>query len=583
LGVLLATALCATAAHARGPDSTLSLPLPDSPDFGKCNKKIIRPNQRPSHGNLIFNSGAGNPQLDLQIAVGGGFVMTATNIDVVVHEKSGAVVGAVELNCLSPGTIDPKLVYSQPQHRFVLAGLQNTADKRIKLLFSKTSNPTAGWLSLAIAAPEATDGGSVGYSYEWVAYSYPTPKGESMVAVRWSDVYDGGAITVYRFVGNGIGQPVFTPDGRQDDLYFVHNTSFKGFELNRLARTPAGSPDYATGVVQGQFRQDMSWAPKAPQQNSLAIASGDWNPKVAVLRSGSVWFQGAVTSNNRSVVRWYQVDLSGKVQQSGEIVDPAAGVFNMHPSLAVNKQNDVLVGYTQSSSTSFPSPAFSYRTALDRADAMPNTVKLEAGVGPVMVKDPSWQGAFGDYSGSSVDGDNDLDLWTIQSIGQQGTSTHGTLVARLVRPEVPLRVEARSQRVKLQSFNYPDRCVRPVNAQGNLMPVADDLAVNESSFKLVPGLAGTGVSFESVNHPGQYLRHQNFRLKLQPQTSDALFRNDATFQVMPGLADAKLVSFRSVNEPKRLLRHRNFELWLDEQAADETYLKDATFTIIPGK
>ncbi|HWO25218.1 MAG TPA: hypothetical protein VNO30_41045 [Kofleriaceae bacterium] len=428
--------LWATAAHAVSPNSTSSFTPADIPGFASgCPAKNIVPNPRESDGNLLFNSVSdGDGQLDPQIAVGGGFVMTASNTQLVVHQKTGAVVRAVDFSCFAKaqqGTIDPKLVYSREQQRFVLAGFQDPwteANRRIKLSFSKTSDPTAGWLQLTInGVTDMVDGGNLGYSGDWVAYSYPTTNGGgAMVVVRWSDVYDGGTITVYRFVAQGIGQPVFTQHSRYADLYFVHNMSFTDFELNRLTTTSAGKPDYVAKMAQGKFPEALSQPTKAPQQGGSNISSGDWNPKVAVLRSGSIWFQGAVTKGPRSVIRWHEVDQNGKVRQSGTIADATPGVFNMQPTLAVNKQNDVLVGYTQSSAGTTPSPAFSYRRATDPVGTMPTTVKLANGAGPV-----TSTGAFGDYSGSSVDGDNDLDLWTIQSIGQGGTSSHGTLVARL--------------------------------------------------------------------------------------------------------------------------------------------------------
>ncbi len=55
-------------------------------------------------------------------------------------------------------------------------------------------------------------------------------------------------------------------------------------------------------------------------------------------------------------------------------------------------------------------------------------------------------------------------------------------------------------------------------------------------FKIVPGLADTNlVSFESVEHPGLYLRHFLFRLRLEqkPERPDRAFNGDATFEVRP--------------------------------------------------
>jgi hypothetical protein len=61
------------------------------------------------------------------------------------------------------------------------------------------------------------------------------------------------------------------------------------------------------------------------------------------------------------------------------------------------------------------------------------------------------------------------------------------------------------------------------------------------------GLANPScVSFESINKPGSYLRHQNFQFHLQPNDGSALFSQDATFCQMPGNS-GQGVSFQSVN------------------------------------
>jgi hypothetical protein len=68
------------------------------------------------------------------------------------------------------------------------------------------------------------------------------------------------------------------------------------------------------------------------------------------------------------------------------------------------------------------------------------------------------------------------------------------------------------------------------------------------------GLANPScVSFESINRPGSYLRHQNFQLHLQPNDGSSLFSQDATFCQLPGNS-GQGVSFQSVNFPTRYLR-----------------------------
>jgi non-reducing end alpha-L-arabinofuranosidase len=76
------------------------------------------------------------------------------------------------------------------------------------------------------------------------------------------------------------------------------------------------------------------------------------------------------------------------------------------------------------------------------------------------------------------------------------------------------------------------------------------------------GLANPScASFESINRPGSYLRHQNFQLHLQADDGSSLFSQDATFCQTPGNS-GQGVSFQSVNFPTRYLRTFNDVLYI---------------------
>jgi hypothetical protein len=134
-----------------------------------------------------------------------------------------------------------------------------------------------------------------------------------------------------------------------------------------------------------------------------------------------------------------------------------------------------------------------------------------------------------------------------------------------------------------RSLNYPDRYIRHRLSLGYVDSIvaSDKLARNDATFRLVPGLAGRCRSFEAVNYPGYFLRHQNYRVKLAKQTGDPLFKEDATFCVVPGLANSEGRSFESVNFPKHYIRHSNFELWLAKSDGSRLFKQDATFITSP--
>jgi hypothetical protein len=84
----------------------------------------------------------------------------------------------------------------------------------------------------------------------------------------------------------------------------------------------------------------------------------------------------------------------------------------------------------------------------------------------------------------------------------------------------------------------------------------------DATFVEAAGLANPNcVSFESVNKPGSYLRHQNFQFHLQPNDGSSLFSMDATFCPGPGNS-GQGTSFQSVNFPGRFIRNFNNVVYL---------------------
>lgn len=133
---------------------------------------------------------------------------------------------------------------------------------------------------------------------------------------------------------------------------------------------------------------------------------------------------------------------------------------------------------------------------------------------------------------------------------------------------------------RLKSYNYPDRFVRHSNHAARIDSVPFD-PYPDMQWRVVTGLAGSGVSFESVNYPGQYLRHSDFVVVLAQNTGTAQFAADATFVPEAGLADSAAVSYRSYNYPTRYLRHSDYLLRIDtvSAASSSTDKQDATFLL----
>lgn len=134
--------------------------------------------------------------------------------------------------------------------------------------------------------------------------------------------------------------------------------------------------------------------------------------------------------------------------------------------------------------------------------------------------------------------------------------------------------------IRLESYNYRDHYIRQRDHLGELTVIKSDNDKTDSDFKIVKGLSGgNSVSFESRGFPGNYLRHQDSRIKLHRPDGTDLFRKDASFKMVPGLADASWNSFESVNYPGYYIRHSNYHLFI-QNGKEDVFRKDATFRVV---
>ena len=146
-----------------------------------------------------------------------------------------------------------------------------------------------------------------------------------------------------------------------------------------------------------------------------------------------------------------------------------------------------------------------------------------------------------------------------------------------------------------QANNFPGFFIRHRNFLGELTKLNEG-PINDFAFflELRDPNRNDLVAFSSTNFLGSYLRHSNFRIRLdaKPDTNNnaelLLFLEDSTFVQVPGLANREGLSFRSVNFPDRFLRHRDFHLFVESDnspsfAQDATFLmKNAAVNIDPG-
>jgi hypothetical protein len=375
---------------------------------GECNERKEGGNPRSESGYQVFDgSQDGNRQVDPQIAVGGGYVLHGTNSGLIIYDKTGNFIQGVSQNCFNGG-IDPKLFYDAHNEVFGF-DLWNPWDKEkqkpVNISISETKDPTAAWNTYPVPAPAGVDGGAIAYSKMWIGYSFPGGTEQSFV-MKTAEAKAGLPATVYHFAGN-LGLPVMTQDST-DDLYFL-SISNREITIVRITADAAGKPVRELVATKPHGLKFVGFPPQSKQKGTdQKTASGDRNPKNLVLQNGHIWFSHAVNCNGRSAVQWHQIKLDGSIVQSGLISDETNSFIQT--TIAVNKRNDVLVGFQESGPDTYISPRCAFRLASDPPGTLRPMISLGEGQGATDGV------AWGDYSGSVIDGDNHLDLWTIQSI-----------------------------------------------------------------------------------------------------------------------------------------------------------------------
>ncbi len=391
---------------------------------GKAKQRKQGGNARTRDGLLIFDGALdGNRQVDPQIAVGGGFVLHGTNLGLHIYDKSGKVVDGVPQSEFNGG-IDPKMFFDMHNRMFVF-DLWNPWDqdkkKPVNVSVSESADPRGAWNTYPIPAPAGVDGGGIGFSRKWIGYSFPGGQERTFV-FRAAEAKAGKPITVYHFAGS-LGQPAFNQDD-SDDLIFFQLTR-EDVVITTVSAGPDGSPVVSSIVRKPHGLAYTGGPPQSPMKGTtVKTASGDSNPKNVVVQGKNIWFSHTVNVDGRAAVQWHQLRLDGSIVQTGLLSNPVNSFIET--TLAVNKRKDVLVGFQETGPEMFISPRCALRQVGDRAGSLGPIKALGEGLAATE------GGAWGDYSGSVVDGDNLTDLWTVQSVANaQGK---GSCVIARVKP-----------------------------------------------------------------------------------------------------------------------------------------------------
>jgi uncharacterized protein (TIGR03437 family) len=423
----------------------------------------------------------------------------------------------------------------------------------------------------------------LGFNGNWVVVSvnFFTIKNSSYVNTTLyvfgrSDLYQNGTGSYVTFSDeNGEFIPATDYDNQPGTLYLKR--AFAGdlgihdgvgtIEVSKL-QGPVGSETFSPANV-GQILFNDPWSDSgaggadfAPQLGSTKkIDAGDSRLQNCVLRGGTIWCAHTIFlpfgAPRRASVQWFQVDPAGpQILQRGRIDDSTNTYFYAYPSIAVNRNNDALVGYNRFSATDYPSAEFSFRLATDPASTLEPDVILKAGeANYVATAAKTGSNRWGDFSRTWTDPVDDLTFWTVQEYAVSPccgySGEFGTWWTQVLAPSVVLsHPPTLSPQGAVNAASYQSSGVAPgelITIFGaNLGPAALQRP-NVSATGVVATVAGgVQVLFDGTPAPMIYASQQQVAavapFSLQAKTSTRIqvnylgtLSNILTIPVVPSL------------------------------------------------
>ncbi len=385
---------------------------------------------------------------DSHAAAGPDHVVNVVNVTVSFHTKDGTQVFESSLASffatLAPTTFtfDPKVIYDQVEDRFLIVTLEHTDAPNVSRIFlavSDDANPLGSWTMVELPGEVV-----VGF---WADYPGFAIDEEAVYITNNLFPFGGGAFVGSRLwvVDKGVSggfyddmaasfgvfnpyggagaatttQPAHVfgsvPAGVGTFLASYSGLTGGGTEFVQVVRMddPLGSPTFTQQFLAlGDIEPLLGGLPDAPQLGSASlIETNDRRALNAVWRDGSLWISTTVDpGTSEATAYWLELDTSAipgsvSLADQGAIAgeDIAAGTFTFFPSIAVNSDGDVGIGFSASASTIFAGSYFTRREPGDPAGTTQGSELLRAGTDFYLRTFGGPSNRWGDYSGIAVD------------------------------------------------------------------------------------------------------------------------------------------------------------------------------------
>jgi len=410
--------------------------------------------------NGLTDNGAVIPP-DVSGSSGPNHLMETLNSQYRIFNKSGGTASTLSLSSFWSGVsssgspfCDPHVVYDPNTSKWYTCLLANLSNGHSGLFLgvSQTDDPTGSWweYSVDVQGSGSTwmDYPAIGFNDNWIVVTgnmftssnfFSTTK---ILVFNKSNVTSGTAGTVTSFSDASIFslEPSVTYDAGITTEYMLtewNNNSGGNCYVKIFTITGSqNSPSYSAGNTVGT-NQPYSTTQKTASQlgSTKKIATNDTRMHSVVYRNGLLYGAQTVflpsSSPNRASCQVWQIDPSNS-SLSGfyRVDDNTAATYYAFPSVSVNANNDLLVGYSVFSSSTYASSGYSYRTSADASNSLQTNYTYKAGQSSYYKTFGGTTNRWGDYSFATVD-PVDGSLWTLQEFAYTPSNNWGTVWANV--------------------------------------------------------------------------------------------------------------------------------------------------------
>ena len=416
--------------------------------------------------NGLDDSGNSIPP-DVNGAAGPDHLMITLNTEVRIQDREGNNLFTTSLGVFwgslpgFGGTFDPKILYDPYENRWIMVTPSGSepALSRIYFAVSTTSNPLDEWHMFWIDADESNqtwfDYPSIGFNKKWITVSgnmFGNDYYRTVFVIDKMAAYNGDENPGYtRFATSQAFTlvPSITYDSVVEDQYLIATSNgdqggngyIKKFRLS-------GDVDNPVFEYQGAIGVPDPWANGAGQAGNFLpqkgsgekINSVDSRMENVIYRNNKLWAVHHIflPANNpqRTAVQLWELDTDGTILQRFRIDDPSNLFSFAFPTVAVNANEDIMIGHNVFSSTQYAGAGYSFQAYYDEPNTVRDYYQYKAGENPYYKTFGSGRNRWGDYSATAVDPVNDYDFWVLQEYAASPENNWGTWWAYF-RPTFP--------------------------------------------------------------------------------------------------------------------------------------------------